>query len=143
LSYIAKGTDEFEKTKVRVRKFIWEQWRRKRAAHILVRDCAMYPEGCDDGTTYNFYVEPGANGVWQITEEYDHLHAALRPVTTEDEHRTGVVIYSKVEKIKAGDMDDCRESLSGIFELYPQTYRLRLIRSHPESGKAGRSCMIL
>jgi thymidylate synthase len=143
LNYITRDTDAFKKTKEKVRNFIWEHWRRKRAAHIVLRDCAMYPEGCDDGTTYNFYIERGANGNWQITEEYDHLHAALPPVTTNDEHRRGVVIYSNVEKINAGDMDDCSESLSGTFELYPKTYRLRLIKSEATNGKSGKSCMVI
>jgi hypothetical protein len=142
LSWAARGEDQLEKMKGKARDFIWEHWRRKRAARISIRDATIYPEGPDDSITYIFYVEPDRNGGWQLTEEFNH-YVSARLNGGEAENGKGAITYSQVERIKAGDVSDCPALLSGRPELYPKTYRLRLTKSQPLKDKSVQPCAIL
>lgn len=145
LDIIEKGTDGFAKKLEKVRGFIWENWQRKRKAHISVRDCAVNYEGCNDSSTLDLYIEPDGKGGWQITEEWDHVHTAFPPFTTEDEHRKGVVVYSQVEQIRTAHEFGCSESLGDSLHLNIETHRLRLIGSSrgDRDAKPDKRCLII
>ena len=145
LDIIEKRTDGYWKKLEKVRGFIWEHWRRKRKAHITVMDCAMNYEGCSDSSMLHFYIEPGAKGEWQITKEWDHVHTAFPPFTTEDEHRKGVVIYSQVEQIENADAFSCNEFLGDSVDRNITTRRLRLTGSSQSDGggKPDKRCLII
>ena len=145
LDIIEKRTDGYWKKLEQVRGFIWEHWRRKRKAHITVMDCATNYEGCSDSSTLNFYIEPGAKGEWQVTKEWDHVHLAFPPFTTEDEHRKGVIIYSQVEQIENVDGLNCNEFLGDSVDHNITTRRLRLTGSSQSAGggKPDKRCLII
>jgi hypothetical protein len=149
LNIIKRGTDEFYKTQEKVREFVWEHWQRKQKARISVRDCAMNYEGCDDAALFIFYIEPDINGSWQVSEESDFIHKAFPPFTTEDEHRKGVTIYRKVEKLTAPDDPTaprdlgCGESLGDTWVFQIGTYKLRLTASSQNNDRSSKRCMIL
>ena len=145
LNIIEKRTDGYWEKLEKVRSFIWEHWRRKRKAHITVMDCAMNYEGCSDSSTLNFYIEPGAKGEWQITEEWDHVHTAFPPFTTEDEHRKGVNIFYQVEQIETADGLGCNEFLGDSVDRNIMARRLRLTGSSQSDGggKPDKRCLII
>ena len=145
LDIIEKGTDGYWKKLEKVRGFIWEHWRRKRKAHITVRDCATNYEGCHDSSTLHFYIEPDNKGGWQITNEWDFVHTAFPPFTTEDEHRKGVIIYSQVERIETADGLGCNEFLGDSVGRNIATQRLLLTGSSQSDGggKPDKRCLII
>ncbi|MDT7602550.1 MAG: hypothetical protein QOF61_547 [Acidobacteriota bacterium] len=141
LTWAASGPDELEKIKERVRTFIWEQWQRKRAAYISIRDCTEYPEGCADSTTLTFYIEPDKKGSWQLTEEAEHYVTADLNGGKEARERAYSVIFTNVEKVKPEEAETCFSIFSSKTEGKSYTFLLRFIYDKSKKDLS-RNCMI-
>jgi len=137
------GQELMEKMKEQARAFLWENWRAKRRAYVAIKDCTRYPEGCDDQTSYTFFIEPAAKGGWQIVEESERSgDAAL--IGGNDVSRKNRVVYTGMEKVEPGrpvSPFSCWPIFSGPDALDPETYRLRLT-SQAENKTAGQDCRL-
>jgi hypothetical protein len=141
LTWAASGPDELEKIKERVRTFIWEHWQRKRAAYISIRDCTAYYEGCDTSTFFAFYVEPDEKGGWRLAEEAGHYATAGSGGGKEFRGSTPPVIFTNVEKVRAGEAETCLSFFSSLVESKSHTFLLRFIYDKSKKD-LGRNCII-
>jgi hypothetical protein len=136
------GPDGLEKLKVKARDYLWEQWQQKRLTFFLVADCVIYPEGCDDSVEYKIYIEPDEKGRWGIVIESEHVVSAWMSGKDKEERTPrGKSVYTKVEKLAAGESADCYPLLKDRSERPSQAPRLRLTSDYSGKDDRLKSCV--
>lgn len=136
-------SDEHERLIEQARSFLWSNWQQKRRAHVSIKDCTIYPEGCDDHKTYDFYVEPDERGRWRIQLETEHtvLDRPAEGRRAETTRRQDV--YFPVERVEAGAEAPCWPIFREPPTVRPGTHRLRLNYSYKDGkGRDVNSCRL-
>jgi hypothetical protein len=92
------GPAAHERMRPLLREFVWRHWSQKQLGRVV----ATYYTIEGDPTTYNFFIEPDANGRWLVIAEYDSeccWNYALEKPKRKREHTTGVTIYDIVDRV--------------------------------------------
>jgi hypothetical protein len=97
---LSRGAPRCQSSYRKARDFIWNHWREKKRAYIVVMITSP-----DAGSDVHIFIEPDENNVWHVVWRWENLYCASCPKP----HTSGAIHQSpemrSIERKRAGESD--------------------------------------
>ena len=80
----------------RTREFVWRHWTGRRCGYAVVSRYSR--EG--ERSVFHFYIEPGADGRWQVVIDGEHERSDRRGKDSKRSSETSHVVATRVERLR-------------------------------------------